>query len=113
MPALRPVDPVAWREATIVFAIFLVAQVLDGVLTFVGVSLLGVEVEANILLAAWMELIGAPAALVGAKALACGCGAILYCTAWHRPLAVTAGLLLGVAVIPWCIVLAEVLAGGR
>ena len=102
-------EPPPWREASIVFAIFIAAQVLDGVLTYVGVSLLGIEIEANILLATWMEVIGAPAALAGAKVLACGCGCVLYCTAWHRPLAITAGLCLGVAVVPWCVVLADVL----
>lgn len=107
---LRPplsVDAPAWREATVVFVIFVLAQVLDGVLTYVGVRMLGVGVEANVILAGWMELVGAPGALLGAKLLACGCGYVLYCTAWHRPLAATAGLCLGVAVIPWMAILAQ------
>jgi hypothetical protein len=95
------------REAKVVFAIFLLAQVLDGMLTYAGVSVLGVEVEANVILAGWMELIGAAGALLGAKLLACGCGYILYCTASYRPLAATAGLCLGVAVIPWMAIVAE------
>ena len=106
---LRPplFDAHASREATAVFAIFVLAQVLDGVLTYVGVSMLGVEMEANLVLAGWMELIGAPGALLGAKLLACGCGYILYRTAWHRPLAATAGLYLGVAVVPWMAIMTE------
>jgi hypothetical protein len=58
-------DARAWGEARVVFAIFVLAQVLDGVLTYVGVSVLGVEVEANVILAGWMELIGAAGALLG------------------------------------------------
>jgi hypothetical protein len=102
-----PGEQPAWRDATIVFVIFLLAQVMDGVLTYVGVSLLGIGIEANFLLATWMEVIGAPTALLGAKLMACGCGYILYRTAWHRPLAITAGLCLGVAVVPWLGIIAR------
>ena len=107
----RPLHTYAhsWRDATIVFIVFLLAQFLDGVLTYVGVSLLGIEVEANILLAASMAAIGAPTTLLVAKLLACVCGYILYRTAWHRPLAITAGLYVGVAVIPWLGILADLL----
>ena len=100
-------DARPWDEARVVFAIFVLTQVLDGVLTYVGVRVLGVEVEANVILAGWMALIGAPGALLGAKLLACGCGYILYSTASYRPLAATAGLCLGVAVIPWMAIVAE------
>ena len=104
-----PTDAQTWRQATIVFVIFVLAQVLDGILTYIGVSRLGIEIEANVLLATWMHLIGAPTALLGAKLMACGCGYILYRTAWHRPLAITAGLCLGVAVIPWIGIVATLL----
>jgi hypothetical protein len=100
---------VTQREATIVFVIFLLVQFADGLLTYVGVRLFGNGVEANLILSTWMDLIGAPGALIGAKLLACGCGYILYRTAWHRPLAITAGLCLGVAVIPWVGIMAETL----
>jgi hypothetical protein len=108
-PWRRSFNPQAWSEATIVFVIFLLVQIVDGLLTYVGVRLFGNGVEANLILSTWMDLIGAPGALIGAKLLACGCGYILYRTAWHRPLAITAGLCLGVAVIPWVGVMAEVL----
>ena len=107
LPATAP----AWREATIVFAVFLTAQVLDGLLTYIGVSLLGVEVEANLLLATLMEVIGAPGTLIVAKIVACACGYVLYRTAWHRPLAITAGLYVGVAVVPWLGIIASVVSG--
>lgn len=83
----------------------MLAQVLDGFLTYVGITLLGRDVEANILLTTWMDVVGMPATLVGAKALACACGYLLYRTDWHRPLAITAGLYIGVAVVPWCVAL--------
>ena len=101
----------SWSEATIVFAVFLTAQVLDGLLTYIGVSVLGIEVEANVLLATSMEAIGTPSTLIVAKLIACGCGYILYRTAWYRPLAITAGLYVGVAVVPWLGVMALFLSG--
>jgi hypothetical protein len=100
---------VSWREATIVFAIFTAAQVADGLLTYWGVTTLGIHVEGNGLLAAAMHAVGPFPTLVFAKLLACLCGYILYRTASYRPLAVMAGLYIGVAVTPWLMVLTGVL----
>jgi hypothetical protein len=95
----------SWREATIVFIIFTIAQVADGLLTYWGVTTLGIHVEGNGLLAASMHAIGPFRALVSAKLLACVCGYVLYHTASHKPLAVMAGLYIGVAIAPWMLVL--------
>jgi len=92
------------REATSVFAIFLTTQILDGLLTYWGVSILGVGVEANALLATSMGAMGAPRALLSAKLLACLCGYILYRTGFHKPLAIATGLYLGVAIFPWLVI---------
>ena len=91
----------AERRATSVLGVFLAAQVLDGVLTYRGVSTLGVAAEANLLLATAIEAIGAARALLSAKLLASACGYILFCGGFHRLLAVAAGLYIGVAVFPW------------
>ncbi len=103
-PAKDQITAATWREATIVLAIFIAAQVADGVLTYWGVTTLGIHVEGNGLLAAGMHAIGQFSALVSAKLMACLCGYILYRTASHRPLAVMAGLYIGVAVTPWLFV---------
>ena len=95
---------VAWSEATIVLAIFVAAQIADGLLTYWGVTTLGIHVEGNGLLANSMHAIGPMRTLISAKLLACVCGWILYRTASHRPLAVMAGLYIGVAVTPWLLV---------
>jgi hypothetical protein len=89
------------RQAVSVLGLFLVAQVFDGVLTYRGVSTLGVAAEANLLLATAIEAIGAARALVSAKLLASACGYILFCGGFHRLLAVATGLYFGVAVLPW------------
>ena len=95
----------SWREATIVLIIFTCAQVADGLLTYWGVTTLGIHVEGNGLLAATMHAIGPFRALVSAKLLACVCGYVLYQTASHKPLAIMAGLYIGVAIAPWLLVL--------
>lgn len=80
------------------------AQLLDALLTYGGVSRLGIEVEMNLILANWMHLVGPGVTLTVAKVIACLCGLFLYSTARHRMLAVAAGLSIGVGVVPWCMV---------
>lgn len=94
-----------WEQAPIVFGIFLISQVLDALFTYGGVNRLGVDVEMNLLLAHGMRMVGPGLTLTAAKLVACLCGLFLYSTARHRTLAVAAGLSIGVAVVPWCVVL--------
>jgi hypothetical protein len=91
-------------QAPVVLALFLIAQVLDALLTYGGVRQLGIDVEMNRLLAEGMRLIGPGATLTAAKLVACVCGYFLYTTARHRTLAVATGLSIGVAVVPWVMV---------
>jgi hypothetical protein len=93
------------RQESIVLAVFVTAQVLDGLLTGWGVLRFGTNVELNPLLTTAIHTFGLAPALVGAKAVATTCGVILYATACHRPLAITAGLYVGVAVVPWLLAL--------
>jgi hypothetical protein len=93
-------------QAFIVFVLFIATQMLDGVLTYLGVTRLGTEVEMNQGLVTLMHAFGEIPALVSAKALACFCGAILYFTAYHRPLAIATGLYIGLAIVPWMFIVA-------
>jgi hypothetical protein len=95
------------RQEPLVLFIFVIAQALDGTLTYAGIRQMGIDVELNQLLVFYMETFGLGLALVGAKSLACACGLILYVAHYHRPLAVAAGAYLGVAVVPWIVALAE------
>lgn len=89
--------------------IFLMAQLLDGVLTYWGVTRFGIDLEMNGLLATTMHAIGPAPALLAAKALACGCGLVLYANRFLRPLAAVSGLCVGLAVLPWVAVWVYVL----
>jgi hypothetical protein len=97
------------NQATLVLGIFVMTQVLDGALTYWGVNQFGLDIESNTYLLTLMRAIGPAPALIAAKALACMCGLVLFCTTSFRVLAVATGWCLGFAVVPW-IVLATAFA---
>ena len=85
----------------LVFAVFIVLQAADGWLTYEAVDLFGASAEANPILHTWMHLAGLGPALVGAKVLAIGCGAVLYATGVYQVLGGLTALYLFGAVVPW------------
>jgi hypothetical protein len=82
-------------------ALFLVAQVFDGIFTYVAVGAHGAAVEGNAILATWITLVGPAAALLGAKAAASLCGVLLYNRGVHRGLMILTALYLLAAIGPW------------
>jgi len=80
---------------------FLITQALDGVFTYVGLTIYGPEIEANPLLAWLMNAFGAGPALAGAKITAAGLGIILHLVAVHRAVALLTLLYISAAVLPW------------
>jgi hypothetical protein len=91
------------HQAPLVLAVFILTQVLDGTLTYWGVSRFGLAVESNAYLLSLMEAIGTAPALIAAKVLAVACGFILFSTTSFRVLAVATGWCLGFAVVPWLV----------
>jgi hypothetical protein len=89
----------------LVFGAFLLTQVLDGVLTYIGVSIFGIAAEGNPILAWLMTVYGEAIALAGAKIVAALCGVALYALAVDRLLAALTLVYIGAAVIPWTLVL--------
>jgi hypothetical protein len=84
--------------------LFLTAQAFDGVFTYVAVSAYGLAAEGNLLLSTWMALVGPAPTLLGAKALAAGCGVFLYVRGVHRTLALLTLIYALGAVGPWMMV---------
>lgn len=84
---------------------FLVAQALDGVLTYVGVSAYGLRMEGNPVIASLMAVMGHGAGLATAKLTAGGFGIVLHLSAVHKAVAVLAVFYAAVAVVPWIAVL--------
>lgn len=89
------------RFGDAVIVLFLLAQAADGVMTYVGVTTLGVHLEANPLLASLMAAFGQGTALTGAKLVASGLGISLHLLGTHRILAVLTGIYFLAAVLPW------------
>lgn len=85
----------------VLFGLFILLQAADGWLTYAGVGLFGPAAEGNPILATWMQIGGPAVALIGAKAMAIGCGAVLYATGVHQVLAGLTALYLFGAVMPW------------
>jgi hypothetical protein len=93
------------REEVLVLKIFLIAQFLDGALTYIGVSQFGIQAEGNALLMSLMYSWGAGPTLVAAKLFSSACGILLFWVAVYRVLAAAAGACIGFAVIPWMFLL--------
>lgn len=95
------------RPSRLVLLLFLIAQLCDGLFTYVAVSAFGLAAEGNLLLATWMGLVGPAPALLGAKMLAVGCGILLYIKGVHRTLALLTIFYAVGAVGPWLLVLSR------
>jgi hypothetical protein len=81
--------------------VFLVAQVLDGTLTYLGVVTFGIAREGNPLLAALMETFGHGPALVAAKVVASVLGIALHVARVHLAVALLSAFYVMAAVLPW------------
>ena len=85
--------------------LFILLQLADGVLTYAAVEKFGTGAEGNPILATWIMITGAAPALIGAKLVACVCGAVLYAAGVHYVLVGLSALYLFAAVMPWVQVL--------
>ena len=93
------------RPEVVVLAVFLVAQLLDGALTYVGILRFGIHAEGNFLLTTLMQAWGTGPALVAAKVFSSACGMMLFAVSVYRVLAAVAGACIGLAVVPWMFIL--------
>jgi len=100
------------RFGNAVIILFFLAQALDGALTYVGVTVLGRDVEGNPLLHWLMGASGTGPALALAKLAAAGFGIVLHMASVHRAVALLTILYLSAAVVPWMAVLALTLRSG-
>ena len=88
----------------VVIVIFMCAQLVDGVFTYLGVMSFGVS-EGNPLIAHYMHSLGVGPSLAAAKLLAICCAMVLHLLAFHRMLGVLTLMYLSLAVLPWTFVL--------
>ena len=88
-----------------VLVTFLLAQVLDGAFTYMGVMTFGPSIEANPLITSLMLHLGHGTALMMAKLVAAVLGIGLHLRGTHAAVAVLAGFYVMAAVLPWVLIL--------
>jgi hypothetical protein len=89
----------------VALAAFLLAQALDGVLTYLGVSLYGPQAEGNPLIGWLMATIGEGAGLAAAKVTAGSLGIALHLSNVHMAVALLTLFYVAVAIVPWLTIL--------
>ncbi len=84
----------------VVIILFLVAQVLDGTFTYLGISSFGLS-EGNPLIAYYIREHGLGISLTAAKAVAVVCSMVLHLLGLHRTLGLLTLMYMSIAVFPW------------
>jgi hypothetical protein len=92
------------RSTKVVLAVFVATQVLDGVLTYAGITR-GVAHEANPLIAGLIPYTGLFVSLGAMKLFAVGCGCVLAILDRTKLLAFAVLLYWAFAVLPWMFLL--------
>ena len=95
------------RLSRVILLLFLAAQVLDGIFTYVGVHALGPGIERNFIIATWMGIVGPLPTLIVAKSVAAAAGILLYSRGLHGTVACMTGLYAAAAIGPWLIIYAS------
>jgi hypothetical protein len=82
---------------------FLLVQVLDGIFTYLGVTIWGLHIEANPIISSAVEYAGLGHAVVGAKLAAILFGILLHVRRVHSLVALLTAFYLVVAILPWAL----------
>ena len=85
----------------VVVIAFLLAQCLDGVFTYLGVSLWGLGAEGNPLVTSAVLVAGLGPGLAGVKLIAVGLGIALHLCRVHNLLALLTAIYVAGALVPW------------
>lgn len=100
------------KRAFLLGLLLAVCQLLDGLLTYIGLTLLGVHMEGNVFLRSLMHAYGTAPTLFISKLAAVVCVGILMFQAhqrrWVRPIiALLILIYLALAVIPWTYIISS------
>jgi hypothetical protein len=80
---------------------FVLAQCADGVFTYLGVTLWGLQAEANPLVSSAMVVAGLGPGLAGVKLIAVGLGFALHRYRVHNVVALLTAFYVAAAIVPW------------
>jgi hypothetical protein len=89
----------------VALVLFLLTQVFDGALTYVGVTIHGAHIEGNPIVGWLMGTLGYGVGLATAKLTAGFFGIVLHLSSVHHVVAVLAAFYLTVAIVPWVAIL--------
>ena len=96
----RPWEPKSAFGDCVVLC-FLIVQCLDGVLTYLGVTIWGLGIEANPLVSSAVQTAGLGTGLAAVKLVAVGFGILLHIRRIHNVVALLTVVYLGAAILPW------------
>ncbi|HZR22403.1 MAG TPA: DUF5658 family protein [Vicinamibacterales bacterium] len=80
---------------------FVLAQVLDGVFTYLGVRIWGLGIEANPVVSSAVAMAGPVAGLTAVKLIAISFGALLHVRRVHNLVALLTAIYFAAAILPW------------
>jgi hypothetical protein len=80
---------------------FLLVQCLDGIFTYLGVSIWGTGIEANPIVSSAVSVAGLGAGLAGTKLVAAGFGIALHLKRAHSVIAFLTAIYVALAILPW------------
>ena len=89
----------------LVLVAFLLVQCFDGVFTYIGVTVYGLAIEANPVVAGLMAHLGHGPGLLSAKLTAAFLGICLHFRQVHLAVAVLTGFYTAAALAPWTLIL--------
>jgi len=96
---------VSRRFGDAVLLVFILAQVADGLFTYLGVTMFGVAIEGNPVVAWYIATFGAGVAIIAAKGFAVACAATLHLREMYRTIGILAVIYLVAAVLPWSLII--------
>ena len=85
----------------VVVLAFVLAQGVDGVFTYLGVTLWGLQAEANPLVSSAVVAAGLGPGLAGIKLIAVGLGIALHRCRVHNLVALLTAFYVAAAIVPW------------
>ena len=83
--------------------VFVVVQGLDGALTYLGVHIWGMSIEANPLVSSAVSMAGVGGGLAAATLFAVGLGIVLHLRRIHLIVALLSAFYIAVAILPWAV----------
>jgi Domain of unknown function (DUF5658) len=93
------------RFGDVALVAFLLVQLFDGVLTYLGIITYGPGAEGNPVISSMMQTFGHAGGLMTAKFTAAGLGAALHFRRVHGLIAALTGLYVAAAIVPWAALL--------